>query len=198
MGYARSSLSSRGREAVELPDAIRREHFHGVDVLIDLVNDGAAVSTRYAADEEGPRAKGIAGINFNLAAQMTSELLERLAEAVADRGIVSPPIRRISLDEGPATFNPAPPSNRPRQDRDRCECALVSRRGRPRCPEPGRAPRTILAGGSGTPKSVSWVSHVLSFPTPLKMARASLRPNPIPRKMWFWPHQATPVGAAEK
>jgi len=109
-------------EAVELPDAVRREYPDGIDVLIDLVNDGAAfaelaslarpggtaVSTRYAADEEGLRAKGIAGINFNLAAQMSSELLERLAEAVADERIVAPPIKRISLDEAPAAFNPVP------------------------------------------------------------------------------------------
>lgn len=111
------------REAVDLPDAVRREHPDGIDVLIDLVNDGAtfaelaslakpggtAATTRYAADEEGLRAKGIAGINFNLAAQMSSELLERLAEAVADGRIIAPPIRRISLDEAPAVFNPAPP-----------------------------------------------------------------------------------------
>ena len=103
------------REAVELPDAVRREHPDGIDVLIDLVNDGAAfadlaslakpggtaVSTRYAADEEGLRARGIAGINFNLAAQMSSELLERLAEAVADGRIVAPPIRRIPWTRPP-------------------------------------------------------------------------------------------------
>jgi NADPH:quinone reductase len=113
------------REAVELLDAVRQEHPEGIDVLIDLVDDGAAfsalaslakrgataVSTRYAADEEVLRAKGVAGINFNLSAQMSSELLERLAEAVADGRIVAPPIRRISLDEAPAAFNPAPPQS---------------------------------------------------------------------------------------
>jgi NADPH2:quinone reductase len=111
------------REAYDLPDAVRREHPDGIDVLIDLVNDragfaelaslaklgGTAVSTRYAADEDGLSAKGIAGINFNLAAQMSSELLERLAETVAEGRIVAPPIRRMSLDEAPAAFNPAPP-----------------------------------------------------------------------------------------
>jgi threonine dehydrogenase-like Zn-dependent dehydrogenase len=65
-------LQSTGkREAVDVPDAVRREHPDGVDVLIDLVNDGsaiaelasltkpggAAVLTRYAVVEEGLRAK---------------------------------------------------------------------------------------------------------------------------------------------
>jgi hypothetical protein len=59
------------------------------------------------ADEEGLRAKGAVDINFNLAAQMSSELLERLAEAVADGRIAASPIGRISLDEAPAAFNPA-------------------------------------------------------------------------------------------
>jgi hypothetical protein len=38
---------------------------------------------------------------------MSSELLERLAEAVVNGRIVTPPITRISLEEVPAALNPA-------------------------------------------------------------------------------------------
>jgi hypothetical protein len=109
--------------AVDIPDAVRQKHPDGIDVLIDLVSDGAAfaalaslskpggtaVSTLDAANKEVLRANGIVGINFSVAARISSELLERLAEVVADGRIVVPPIKRISLDEAPAVLNPAPP-----------------------------------------------------------------------------------------
>ena len=63
------------------------------------------MTTQYVADEEALRAAGITGINFAL--PMSSELLERVAEAVADGRIVAPPITRISLEEAPAALDPA-------------------------------------------------------------------------------------------
>jgi NADPH:quinone reductase len=105
--------------AVALPDAVRQAHPDGIDVLIDLVDDpagfaslaslvrpgGTAVTTQYVADEEALRATGITGINFAL--QMSSELLERVAETVAEGRIVAPPITRITLEEAPAALDPA-------------------------------------------------------------------------------------------
>ena len=108
------------RRAEALQDAVRQAHPDGLDVLIDLVDaDGAgfaalaslvkrggtAVSTNYVADEAALRASGIVGVNFVL--QPSSELFGRVAEAVADRRIVAPPITRISLAEAPAALNPA-------------------------------------------------------------------------------------------
>ena len=107
---------------VDLSDAVRQAHPDGIDVLIDLVDadaagftalaslvrlGGTAASTNYVADEDALRAKGITGVNFVL--QPSSELFERLAEAVADGRIVAPPITRISLDEAPAALDPAQP-----------------------------------------------------------------------------------------
>ncbi len=108
------------RRAVALPAAVRQAHPDGVDVLIDLVDadvasfaalaslvrpGGTAMSTNYVADEAALRASGVTGINFAL--PISSELLERLAEAVVDGRIVTPPITRISLEEVPAALNPA-------------------------------------------------------------------------------------------
>jgi NADPH:quinone reductase len=101
-----------------LPDAIRRTHPGEIDVLIDLVSDaagfaalaslvrsgGTAVTTRYVADEAALGASGVTGINFALPA--SSELLQRVAEAVAAGRIVAPPITRISLEEAPAVLDP--------------------------------------------------------------------------------------------
>jgi NADPH:quinone reductase len=105
--------------AVALPDAVRRGHPDGIDVLIDVVEDaagfaalaslvrpgGSAVTTQYVADEQTLRAAGITAINFAL--QPSSELFERVAGAVADGRIVAPPMTRISLEEVPAALDPA-------------------------------------------------------------------------------------------
>jgi len=106
------------RRAVALPAAVRQAHPDGVDVLIDLVDadaagfaalaslvrpGGTAMSTNYVADEAVLRASGVTGINFAL--PMSSELLERLAQAVVDGRIVTPPITRISLEEVPAALS---------------------------------------------------------------------------------------------
>jgi len=94
-----------------LPQAVREAHPDGIDALIDLVSDangfaalgslvrpgGTAVTTQYVADEAALGATGITGINFAL--QASSELFERVAEAVADGRIAAPPITRISLEE---------------------------------------------------------------------------------------------------
>jgi len=110
------------RRAIALPAAVRRAHPDGVDVLIDLVNadaagfaalaslvrpGGTAVSTNYVADEEALRTAGVTGINFAL--QASRELFERVAEAVAERRIVAPPITCVSLEEVPAALNAAQP-----------------------------------------------------------------------------------------
>jgi NADPH2:quinone reductase len=106
------------RRAVALRAAVRQAHPDGVDVLIDLVNadaagfaalaslvrpGGTAMSTNYVADEPALCASGITGINFAL--PMSSALLERLAHAVVDGRIVTPPITRISLEDVPAVLN---------------------------------------------------------------------------------------------
>ncbi len=108
------------RRAVALPAAVRRAHPDGIDVLIDLVNadaarfaalaslvrpGGTAMSTNYVADDAALAASGVTGINFAL--PMSRELLERLAQAVVDGRIVTPPITRISLEQVPAALNPA-------------------------------------------------------------------------------------------
>jgi NADPH:quinone reductase-like Zn-dependent oxidoreductase len=108
------------RTANVLQDAVRQAHPDGVDVLIDLVDadapgfaalaslvrpGGTAMSTNYVADEEALRTTGVMGINFAL--QASSELFERVAQAVADGRILAPPITRISLEEAPAVLNPA-------------------------------------------------------------------------------------------
>jgi hypothetical protein len=58
------------------------------------------VETQYVADEEGLGATGITGLNFDLPA--SSELFERVGEAVTNGRIVAPPITRIPLEEVPA------------------------------------------------------------------------------------------------
>jgi NADPH:quinone reductase len=104
---------------VPLVDGVGQAHPDGIDAVLDLVSDaegfavlaslvrpgGTAVTTQYVADEEALRAAGITGINFALPA--SSELFERVAEAVADGRIVAPPIARISLEEVPAAMSSA-------------------------------------------------------------------------------------------
>jgi NADPH2:quinone reductase len=78
----------------------------GFAALASLVRPGGtAVTAQYVADEQALRAAGITGINFALPA--SSELFERVAEAVAGGRIVAPPITRISLEEVPAALSSA-------------------------------------------------------------------------------------------
>ena len=98
--------------------ALRRSHPDGVDVLIDVASDapafaalaalvrrgGTAVTTKYVADAAALGAAGITAVNF--AAKITNDTLARLGDAVASGRIVPPPIRRVSLADAPALWNP--------------------------------------------------------------------------------------------
>ena len=104
---------------VPLPQAVGEAYPDGIDALIDLVSDGTgfaalaslvrpggtAATTQYVADEDALAASGVTGINFAL--QPSSELFERVAEAVADGRIVAPPITRLTLEEVPAALSSA-------------------------------------------------------------------------------------------
>ena len=102
---------------VPLAEAVRKAHPDGIDVLLDLVSDadgfanlatlvrsgGTAVTTKYVADTGALQSAGVTGINFAL--QPSSELLDRLADAVVTGRIAAPPITRISLDDAPAALS---------------------------------------------------------------------------------------------
>jgi NADPH:quinone reductase-like Zn-dependent oxidoreductase len=99
-----------------LPELIARTYPEGFDVLVDLASDaqgfaalaalvrdgGAALTTRYVADVDALAAKGVTAMNFQLPA--STELLGRVADALAAARIVPPPINRISLMQAPAVF----------------------------------------------------------------------------------------------
>src|SRR5437667_47042 len=107
--------------AVSLPDAVRQAHPDGIDALMDLVSQaeafsglaslvrsgGTAVTTQYVADVDALAAAGVTGINF--AFQASTELLERVADALVSGRIVAPPITRIALEEAPAVLSQAQP-----------------------------------------------------------------------------------------
>lgn len=102
--------------AVSLRDAVRRAHPDGIDVLIDVANEeeefaalaalvrrgGTALTTKYVANAEALAATGVTGLNYQFGP--SSDLLERVANAVVARHIVPPPIAGIMLDEVPAAF----------------------------------------------------------------------------------------------
>ena len=106
------------RSSEPVTDAVHRVHPEGVDVLIDLVSDakgfaaatslvrpgGTAITTQYVADLEALRSSGVRGVNFAL--RQTSELLQRVADALAGGSVVPPPITRITLDDVPEMFGP--------------------------------------------------------------------------------------------
>jgi threonine dehydrogenase-like Zn-dependent dehydrogenase len=126
---ARASAAGRMRDygavetidhtAVPLPDAVRRAHPDGVDVLVDMASDagafaalaalvrpgGAAVTTRYVADAKALAASGITGVNFRVS--VSTELLQRLVDDVASGRIVPPPITRVTLDDVPVAWRGA-------------------------------------------------------------------------------------------
>ncbi len=103
--------------AVSLAEAVRKAHPAGIDVLFDLVSDshrfanlaalvrsgGTAVTTVYVADADALKADGITGINFAL--QASSNLLDRLADAIVTGRIAAPPITRIALDDAPTVLS---------------------------------------------------------------------------------------------
>ena len=94
-----------------------KAHPDGIDVLLDLVSEregfanlsslvrsgGTTVTTRYVADTDALKSAGITGINFALHA--SSDLLDRLADALVTGRIAAPPITRISLDDAPAVLS---------------------------------------------------------------------------------------------
>ena len=120
---AYGAIETIDHTAVPLPDAVRQAHPDGIDALLDLVSDassfaalaslvrsgGTAVTTQYVADADALGAAGVTGVNFALPS--SSDLFERVAEAVADGRIVAPPITRISLDEVPAALSSARPAS---------------------------------------------------------------------------------------
>lgn len=99
--------------AVSVPEAVKRTHPDGIDVLVDMASDadafatlaslvepgGTALTPRYVADTEALASRGVAGTNFRL--DMSSELLERLLDAVVSGRLAVPPITRIELDDVP-------------------------------------------------------------------------------------------------
>lgn len=105
------------RTGSPLAELVSRSHPEGIDVLIDTANDadgfaalaaliregGSALTTRYVADVDALAARGVTAINFELPA--SSELLERVAKALAAKTISAPPIKQMSLVDAPAAFN---------------------------------------------------------------------------------------------
>lgn len=111
-------------------DAVRMAHPDGIDVLLDLASDrdafarlaalvrrgGTAVTTKFVADTGALKPAGVTGLNFALhdfdragggSSLASSELLDRVAQAVSTGRILAPPIRRISLDDAPAVLSAA-------------------------------------------------------------------------------------------
>jgi NADPH:quinone reductase-like Zn-dependent oxidoreductase len=96
-----------------VPDAVQRAHPDGIDVLIDVVSDpdgfaelaslirpgGTALTTRYVADTARLGSRGITGVNYQV--QVSSDVLEWLANAVLNQRVVMPPITRIGLVDVP-------------------------------------------------------------------------------------------------
>jgi NADPH:quinone reductase-like Zn-dependent oxidoreductase len=97
---------------VSIPDAVRRSHSNGIDILVDLVSSdaagfaalaglvqagGIALSTRYAADAEALASHEVTGVNFQVV--MSTEGLEQIGSLVAEGSVVAPPINVITLEE---------------------------------------------------------------------------------------------------
>ena len=97
--------------------SVRAAHPDGIDVLIDLASDraafaelaslvrpgGTALTTRFVADVDALGKGGeLNVVNYQLTA--STELLERVADAVVAGRIAPPPIREIRLDEVPDAY----------------------------------------------------------------------------------------------
>ena len=101
-------------------DAVVRAHPDGIDLLVDLASDasafaafarlvrrgGSALTTRHVADVDALSAVGVKGINFR--EQVSAKAMQRLADAVANRGIEPPPVTRIELADVPAVLSRPP------------------------------------------------------------------------------------------
>lgn len=106
------------RSETSVKEAVRRSHPDGIDLLIDLASDatafasmanlvrpgGTAITTRYVADLDALQSVGVRGVNFAL--RQTTELLERVGRALAERAIIEPPITRIELEDVPGILQP--------------------------------------------------------------------------------------------
>ena len=111
-------------------DAVRKADPDGIDVLLDLASDrdafaklaalvrpgGKAVTTKFVADTGALKPAGVTGVNFALhdfersgggLSLASSELLDRVAQAVLTGRIMAPPITRISLEDAPAVLSAA-------------------------------------------------------------------------------------------
>ena len=75
---------------------------------------GTAVTTKFVADTGALKRAGVTGVNFALhdfdrsgggSSLTSSELLDRVAQAVSTGRIMAPPITQISLDDAPAVFS---------------------------------------------------------------------------------------------
>ena len=100
--------------ASSVPDALKRTHADGIDVLVDVASDadafatlaalvrpgGTALTPRFVADTETLASRDVAGVNFRL--DMSTDLLERLIRAVVVGRVSVPPITRIELEDVPA------------------------------------------------------------------------------------------------
>jgi hypothetical protein len=79
---------------------------------------GTAVTTKIVADTGALESARVTGINFALhdfdpgggaPSRVSSQLLDRVAQAVSTGRIVAPPIIRTSLDDPPAVLSGADP-----------------------------------------------------------------------------------------
>jgi NADPH2:quinone reductase len=99
-----------------LAELVRQAHPDGIDVLLDVASDadqfadiaglvrhgGTALTTKFVAEVDALAANDVVAVNFDVPA--SSELLQRVADALASGSILAPPINRISLAEAPAVF----------------------------------------------------------------------------------------------
>jgi NADPH2:quinone reductase len=112
--HAYGAAETVDHTAGSVPDAVRRTHPDGIDVLVDLASDvhgfaalaslvnpgGTALTTRSVADTEALASGEVVGVNFR--ANISSDLLEQLIDLVVSGRIVVPPITRIDLADAPA------------------------------------------------------------------------------------------------
>jgi NADPH2:quinone reductase len=105
------------RTGIAIPEAVRRAHPDGIDVLIDVASDadafaamaslvrrgGTALTTRHVADPGALTKAGVNGINFQV--NMRPDLLTRLADYVMAGRVAVPPIKEVRLDDAPTLLS---------------------------------------------------------------------------------------------
>ncbi len=70
-------------------------------------DQAAPVTTKYVADPDALATAGVTGTNFNFTQYVSSELLERVADALVGGRIAASPVTRITLKQAPAALDPA-------------------------------------------------------------------------------------------